>query len=64
MSTLPDHESGSGPRDAGSEIEALAHDFFALVEEFETPISEGQVPPGFEERLAQLKRTAESLLGP
>ena len=64
MSTLPDDESGSGARDTGLEIEALAQDFIALVEEFETTISEGHVPPAFEERLAQLKRTAERLLGP
>ena len=38
-----------------SEIEALADNLVALVEEFETTISEGRVPPAFAERLAQLR---------
>ena len=66
MSSSPDQqEPAPRPEDAReSEIVALAHDFIALVEEFETTITEGHVPPAFEERLAQLKRTAGRLLGP
>jgi hypothetical protein len=66
MSTLPDQpEPTPGPQNASaSEIEALAEDFIALVEEFEATMSEGRVPPEFEERLAHVHQIAERLIGP
>jgi len=47
-----------------SEIEGLADNLVALVEEFEATISQGRVPPAFAERLAKLRRTAERLIDP
>ena len=65
MSSSPD-QLGPGPRPEGvpaSEIEALAECLIALVEELEETISGGRVPPAFEERLAELQRTAQRLTG-
>jgi hypothetical protein len=47
----------------GSEIEAVADELVTLVEELETAISEGHAPRGFANRLAQLRQTAEELVG-
>ena len=65
MSTRPD---GHGPAlryraDPASTIEAVADKLTALLEEFEPAIAEGQIPHEFGERLAQLRRTAERLVG-
>jgi len=49
---------------SGSQIEALAADTIALVEEFEAAIKRGHVPPAFEKRLIQLRQAAEQLFGP
>ena len=64
MSTRPDQRA-SGDQDRAapaSEIEAVANKLVALVEEFEAAISEGQVPPEFTVRLAQLRRSADRLI--
>ena len=45
-----------------SDMEALARQLVALVEEFEAALSAGHVPPAFTERLAQLRQTAERLI--
>jgi hypothetical protein len=45
-----------------SDIEVLADDFVAFIEEFEAALSEGRVPPAFVERLTQLLQTAERLI--
>ena len=45
-----------------SEMEAVAEQLVALVEEFEAALSAGHVPPAFTERLAQLRQTAERLI--
>jgi hypothetical protein len=45
-------------------MEAVANQLVALVEEFEAALSEGHVPPDFRERLAQVRQTAERLIGP
>jgi hypothetical protein len=66
VSTSP--EDGQAARhhwDASlSEVEAVAEELVALVEEFEARIREGFVPPAFAERLSQLRQTAERLFGP
>jgi len=62
MSTFSDQKPTPYYRDApASEIEAVAEQLVALVEEFEAALSEGHVPPAFAERLAQLRQTAERL---
>jgi hypothetical protein len=43
----------------GSNIEAVATQLVALIEEFEAALSEGHVPPAFAERLAELRQAAE-----
>ena len=66
MSTSPDEQESTrhyGDASA-SEIEAVANDLVALVEEFEAGISGGHVPPAFAERLAELRQTAERLIDP
>ena len=45
-----------------SELQAVADELLALVEEFEAAYSEGRVPPAFAERLAELRQTAERLI--
>ena len=45
------------------DIDALAEDLIALVEEFETAISQGSLSPRFAERLAELRRATERLVG-
>jgi hypothetical protein len=64
MSTCPDEqESMRHYRDAlASDIEAVADELVALVEEFEAEISRGHVPAAFSERLAELRQTAEHLI--
>ena len=63
MSSAPDGQSASRHQDTRvSEIEALADDFVAFIEEFEAILSKGHVPPAFAERLAQLRKTAEGLI--
>ena len=64
MSTSPDQQE---PTDQywgapASEMEAVAEQLVALVEEFEAALSEGQIPPAFAERVAQLRQTAERLI--
>lgn len=63
MSATPDElEPARDDRDAlACEVEALAEQLVALVEEFEAKLSEGQVPPAFAERLAQLRESAKWL---
>jgi hypothetical protein len=61
MSTSPDqqgptHDYGKSP---ASNVEAVAEQLVALVEEFEAALSEGHVPPAFAERLAELRQIAE-----
>lgn len=46
-----------------SEIEAIAEELVALVEEFDAGISEGYVSPEFAQRVNQLRQTAERLFG-
>lgn len=64
MSTSADEQEPTRDfRDApGSEMEALAEELIALVEEFEAALSEGHVPPAFAERLSHLRQTAERLV--
>lgn len=63
MSTSPDElEPIRDYREApASEIQRVAHEMIALVEEFEATLSEGHAPPAFAERLAQLRKAAERL---
>jgi hypothetical protein len=49
---------------SASEIEAVANELVALVEEFEAGLSGGHIPPAFAERLAELRQTAERLIDP
>lgn len=63
MSPARDGKAASHHQDArASEIEVLANDLVALVEEFKAALSEGKTPPGFAERLAQLIECAERLI--
>lgn len=63
MSLAPDRQAASRLHDArASEIEVLADDLVALVEEFEAALSEAKVLPAFAERLAQLLQIAERLI--
>ena len=63
MSSAPDGQFASQHQDArASEIEVLADEFLAFVEEFEAALSEGHVPPAFAERLAQLRQSTERLI--
>lgn len=66
MSTSPDEqESTQHYWDAStSDIEAVADDLVALMEEFEAEISEGHLPDVFAKRLARLRQTAERLIDP
>ena len=63
MSMSPDQQEPTRDYrdDPASDIEAVAEQLVALVEEFEAALSEGHVPPEFAERLAQLRKTAERL---
>ncbi|MCL6728631.1 hypothetical protein [Sphingomonas hankyongi] len=65
MSTSLDEQTlGHCHQDApAAEAAALGDKVVALVEQFEAAISEGRVPPAFAERLGQLRRTAEDLIG-
>ena len=64
MSTSPDQQE---PRrvdylDASaSRTNSVAEQLIALVEAFEADLGEGNVPPAFAERLAQLRQSAERL---
>jgi len=63
MSTTPDQEPTRDFREIqASEMDAVAEQLVALVEEFEAALSDGHVPPAFTERLAQLRDTAERLI--
>ena len=63
MSSAPDGQGASHHQDAcTSEIEVLADDFVAFIEEFEAALGEGRVPTAFAERLAQLRQTADRLI--
>lgn len=63
VSSAPVVQGASHHQDArASEIEALADDFAAFIEEFDAAISEGHVPPAFAERLAQLQQRVERLI--
>jgi hypothetical protein len=42
----------------------VADQFVALLDEFETALSEGFVPWAFAERLSELRHTAERLIDP
>ena len=50
--------------DRASEIEAVADQLVALLEEFEEALGEGSVPSAFAERLSELRHTAERLIDP
>ena len=64
MSTTPPRQQPTRdpPEPPASEMEGVAEQLVALVEEFEAALSEGHVPPGFAGRLAELRQTAESLI--
>ena len=62
MSTFPDQQEPTRDGGDASEMEAVAEQLIALVEEFEAALSEGHVPPAFAERLTQLRQTAERLV--
>jgi hypothetical protein len=63
MSTSPHEREGKPQRGASAaEIEAVATELVALVQEFEAAIRGGHVPPAFAERLAELRQTAERLM--
>jgi hypothetical protein len=66
MSAFPDEQQSvrSCRRSKASEIEAVADEFIALVEEFQAALSEGHFPPAFEQRLAQVRRDAQRLIEP
>ena len=62
MSTTPSQEPTRGsPEAAAFEMEAVAKQLVALVDEFEVALGQGHVPPAFAERLAQLRQSAERL---
>lgn len=64
MSTSPDEQDPirDCPDAPQAELEAVAEQLVALVEEFEAALNEGHVPPAFAERLAQLRQSAERLV--
>ena len=64
MSSTPHQQEPprDSPEPTAYEMEAVAEQLLALVEEFEAALSEGHVPPAFAERLAQLRQTAERLI--
>jgi hypothetical protein len=64
MSPNPLDPERQDREDVASEIEAVADELVALVEEFEASISKGNVPPAFAKRLAHLRQTAERLIDP
>ena len=66
MSTSPDEQESTRQRGKApaSEIEAVANELVALVEELEAEIGDGHLPPAFAERLAELRQTAERLNDP
>lgn len=60
MISAPAVQAASHHQEAlASEIEVLADNFLAFIEAFEAALSEGHVPPEFQERLAQLQEAAE-----
>jgi hypothetical protein len=66
MSTSPDQREPTLDHwDAPAfEIEAVAEQLVALVDEFQAALSDGHVPPAFAERLAHLRQTSERLIDP
>ncbi len=64
MSTSPRQQEPTRepPEPPASEMEAVANQLVALVEEFEAALTEGHVPPAFAERLTELRQTAERLI--
>jgi hypothetical protein len=63
--SMSSNELGSGRRytdDRASEIEVVADQLVALLEEFEAAVSEGYVPPALAVRLTELRHTAERLI--
>jgi hypothetical protein len=62
MSTSPHEEPTPDFQEThASEMDAVAEQLVALVEEFEAALSAGHVPAAFTERLARLRQTAERL---
>jgi hypothetical protein len=66
MSTSPDEGESTLRYGDGStsEIETVANELLALVDELEAGFSGGNLPPAFVERLAGLRETAERLIDP
>ena len=66
MSATPDQQelSRDSWESAASDMEIVANQLVALVEEFEAALSEGHVPPAFTERLARVRQTVERLIHP
>jgi hypothetical protein len=64
MSASPDEERPQPeyPDSSVAGVEAVAEQLIALVEEFEAQLTEGHVPPAFEERLSRLRDRAERLI--
>ena len=62
MSSAPDGQAAIRPDTRAFEIEMLADDFLAFIAAFEASHSEGDVPPVFAERLAQLQLRADRLI--
>jgi len=50
--------------DRASQVEAVADQLLALLEEFEAALSRGRIPATFAERLSDLRHTAERLIDP
>jgi len=64
MSSSPDERALGHRYDdvSAAELEALAHRLVWLLDEYETAISQGQVPPAFARQLEQLLLTSERLI--
>ncbi|MFL6733314.1 MAG: hypothetical protein ACJ8EY_01310 [Sphingomicrobium sp.] len=64
MSASPEEEPSEPEYSEASvsAVQAVAEQLVALVEEFEAQLSEGRVPPAFEERLSRLRESAEGLI--
>ena len=64
MSTLSDQQQPTpdSPEPSATDAEAVAGQLVVLVEEFESALSEGRVPPAFAKRLAELRGAADRLI--